>query len=79
MRLQHIRRWPSAWKAFLSACCCKNESEIGFLIVTSSLGYQHGFSAKASQFLSNAEGVWDVGSAITGIPFVNLPKSSTTS
>ena len=22
MRLQHIRRWPIASKAFLSACCC---------------------------------------------------------
>ena len=41
MRLQHTRRWPPTWKAFLSTCCCKNESEIGFLTVTSLWGYQH--------------------------------------
>ena len=41
------------WKAFLSACCCKNDSEIGFLTVTSSWGYQHGFSTETSWFLSN--------------------------
>ena len=39
---------------FLSACYCRNESEIDFLAVTSSWGYQHGFSAQTSQFLSNA-------------------------
>ena len=43
----------TAWRVFLSACCCKNESDIGFLTVTSSWGYQHGFSAETSQFLSN--------------------------
>ena len=53
MRLQEIRRWPPAWKAFLSACCCKNESEVDFFTVTSSWGYQHGFSTETSQFLSN--------------------------
>ena len=53
MRLQHIRRWPPAWEAFLSACCCKNETKIGSLAMTSSWGYQHGFSAEISQFLSD--------------------------
>ena len=53
MRLQLIRRWPAVWKGFLSTCCCKNESEIGFLTATSSWRYQHGFLAEASQFFSN--------------------------
>ena len=36
---------------FLSASCFKNESEIGSLTLTSSLGYQHAFSTKTRQFL----------------------------
>ena len=38
---------------FLSACYCKNESEIGFLAVASSSSwrYQHEFSGETSQFL----------------------------
>ena len=59
MRLQQIRRWPPAWKAFLFACFYKNESEMGFLTVTSSLGYQHGFSAETRQFLSNTTHFYD--------------------
>ena len=47
--LLKLGKWPPAWKAFLSTCCCKNETEIGFLTVRSSWGYQHGFSAEASQ------------------------------
>ena len=59
MRLQQIRRWLPVWKAFLSACYCKTESEIGFFTVTSSWGYQHGFSAETSQFLSNTTHFYD--------------------
>ena len=59
MRLQHIRKWPPAWKTFLSASCCKNESEIGFLTVTSSWGYQHDFSTETSQFLSSTTHFYD--------------------
>ena len=59
MRLQQIRRWPPAWKAFVSACCCKDESEIGFINVTSSWRYQHGFSTDTSQFLSNTTYFYD--------------------
>ena len=40
--------WPPTTKVFLSACCCKNGIEFGFLTLTSSWGYQHGFSAEAS-------------------------------
>ena len=59
IRLQQIRNSLLAWKTFLSACCCKNESEIGFLTVTSSWRYQHGFSAETSQFLSNTTHFYD--------------------
>ena len=59
IRLQHIKRWPPTWKVFLPTCCCKNESEIGFPAVTSSSGYQNGFSADASQFLSTAAPFYD--------------------
>ena len=59
MRLQHIRIWPPAWKAFLSACCCENESEIGFLTVTSSCGYQDGFSTETSLLLGNTTNFYD--------------------
>ena len=44
---------------FLSACCCKNESEVGFLTVTSSWKYQDDFSAETSQFLSNTTHLYD--------------------
>ena len=59
MQVHKIRRWPPAWKAFLSACCCKNESEIGFLTVASSRGYQHGFTDETSEFLSNKTHFYD--------------------
>ena len=52
MRLKHIRRWPPAWKAFLSACCCKNESESGFLAVTSSWDTKIVFQLKLANFLA---------------------------
>ena len=60
MQLQHIKRWPPAWKAFLPACCCKNESEMGLLAVTSPWGYQHGFSAETSRFLSDGTPFYDL-------------------
>ena len=48
---KQIRRWLPAWKDFLSASCCKNEIEIGFLIVTLSWGYQQAFQLKQTSFL----------------------------
>ena len=53
MQPQHIRRWPPSRKAFLSTCCYKNESEIGFVTVKSSCVYQHEFSGENSEFLGN--------------------------
>ena len=46
MQPRHIRKWPPAWKVFLSACCCKNESELSSLNVTSLWRYQHAETAK---------------------------------
>ena len=43
----------------MSAFCRKNESEIRFLAVTLSWGYQHGFSVQTRQFLSNATPFYD--------------------
>ena len=58
-QLQHIKRWPPAWKVFLSACCYKNKSEIAFLTVTLSCRYQRGFSTEPSHFLSNTNPFYD--------------------
>ena len=46
-------------KSFLSAYCCNNENEIGFLTITLSWGYQNSFSAETSQFLSNITPFYD--------------------
>ena len=59
MQLQQIKRWSPAWKTLLVACCYKNESEIGFLTVTSSWRYQQGFSPETSQFLNNTTHFYD--------------------
>ena len=53
------QKMATRMESLLVRFCCKNENEIGFLIVTLSWGYQHGFSAETSQFHGSTTSFYD--------------------